>query len=192
MARPSLRRAAIPACTQNPRGEGCPAKPWRSRASFRNPGLGTFFALRASVVRPSSCPRTGNSVIGSHVRSVTRRRSFDGAGSHRGLLPPRKGATRCRRQCSGIGHYNDTKRQRRHKSGGGLQGTFPPDPAAEPGGRLDHFLARFAAFFCLGLFFAGFLVCLRAFWDLAMGLMIGLDRISGARAATPRDSPSGS
>ena len=67
-----------------------------------------------------------------------------------------------------------------------------PDPAAEQGGRLGHFLARFATFFCLGLFFAGFLVCLRAFWDLAMRLMIGLVRISGARAATPRDSPSGS
>ncbi len=59
--------------------EGCPAKPRRSRPAFRNPGLGTSFALRASVVRPSPCSRTGHSVIESRVRSVARRRSFDGA-----------------------------------------------------------------------------------------------------------------
>ena len=34
----------------------------------------------------------------------------------------------------------------------------------------DHFLARFAAFFCFGLCLAGFLVCLRAFCDLAIRL----------------------
>jgi hypothetical protein len=27
----------------NPSDEGCPAKPWRSRASFQNLGLGTSF-----------------------------------------------------------------------------------------------------------------------------------------------------
>jgi hypothetical protein len=32
-----------------------------------------------------------------------------------------------------------------------------------------YFLALFAAFFCFGLFFAGFLVALRAFWVFAMG-----------------------
>lgn len=32
----------------------------------------------------------------------------------------------------------------------------------------SYFLARFATFFCLGLCFAGFLVCLRAFFDLAI------------------------
>jgi hypothetical protein len=34
------------------------------------------------------------------------------------------------------------------------------------------------------------LVCLRAFWDLAMGLMLGFGRISGARAAVHRGPPS--
>lgn len=37
-----------------------------------------------------------------------------------------------------------------------------------PGDFRNYFLARFAAFFCLGLCLAGFLVCLRAFCDLAM------------------------
>lgn len=32
-----------------------------------------------------------------------------------------------------------------------------------------YFLAFFVAFFCFGLFFAGFLVALRAFWVFAMG-----------------------
>ena len=32
-----------------------------------------------------------------------------------------------------------------------------------------YFLVLFAAFFCFGLFFAGFLVALRAFWVFAMG-----------------------
>ena len=122
MARPSPRRAAIPACTQITRGEGRPAKPRRSRAKFRNPSLETFFALRASAVRPSPCSKTGQSVIGSHVRSVTRKRSFDGANSHGEILPPRKGATKCWKQCSGIGHDDDTTRHRRHTSSGGLQG----------------------------------------------------------------------
>jgi hypothetical protein len=46
-----------------------------------------------------------------------------------------------------------------------------------------YFLALFAAFFCFGLFFAGFLVALRAFWVFAMGKLEGLRPGLGAAEA---------
>ena len=46
-----------------------------------------------------------------------------------------------------------------------------------------YFLALFAAFFCFGLFFAGFLVALRAFWVFAMGKLVGMRPGLGAAEA---------
>ena len=66
-----------------------------------------------------------------------------------------------------------------------IVGTRTPD--ATPSPSRNYFFARFAAFFCFGLCLAGFLVCFRAFCDLAIkvnspgNLTAPGDDVGGAR-----------